>query len=211
MTEILLRAALLGAEWVMYLLLALSVWSLGVMIERLIFFTRYRADLNRLRGLLADPTQGWAELRRSLEQDRSVEAAIARVALGQAERGPEAVGEMLKVAQAQQRQRTERGLLLLGTLGNNAPFVGLFGTVLGIIQAFHDLSSNPQGGATTVMAGISEALVATAVGLIVALPAVVGFNYFSKRANDVAANAEMLVGIAIARLRGQTAPRAAAE
>ena len=60
--------------------------------------------------------------------------------------------------------------------GNNAPFIGLFGTVLGIIKAFSDLSRNQTGGAEVVMAGISEALVATAVGLLVAIPAVVAFN-----------------------------------
>jgi len=70
---------------------------------------------------------------------------------------------------------------VLGTLGNNAPFIGLFGTVLGIIKAFADLSRNQGGGAATVMSGISAALVATAVGLMVAIPAVVAFNFFQTR------------------------------
>jgi biopolymer transport protein ExbB len=75
----------------------------------------------------------------------------------------------------------ERNLGVLGTLGNNAPFIGLFGTVLGIIKAFADLSRNSIGGAGAVMAGISEALVATAVGLMVAIPAVIAFNYFQAK------------------------------
>jgi biopolymer transport protein ExbB len=75
----------------------------------------------------------------------------------------------------------EKHLGILGTLGNNAPFIGLFGTVLGIIKAFADLAKNQGGGAAVVMAGIAEALVATAVGLLVALPAVVAFNIFQGR------------------------------
>jgi biopolymer transport protein ExbB len=75
----------------------------------------------------------------------------------------------------------EKNLGVLGTLGNNAPFIGLFGTVLGIIRAFADLARNQSGGATVVMTGISEALVATAVGLMVAIPAVVAYNVFQGR------------------------------
>ena len=82
---------------------------------------------------------------------------------------------------ARSRIEYERRLAFLGTLGNNAPFVGLFGTVLGIIRAFADLAGNPDAaGSGTVMAGISEALVATAVGLFVALPAVVAYNFFQR-------------------------------
>jgi len=86
-------------------------------------------------------------------------------------------------AKAHERLRLERHLAFLATLGSNGPFIGLFGTVLGIIKAFHDLAAGGAGGAgaSTVMAGISEALVATAVGLMVAIPAVVAFNYFNRR------------------------------
>jgi biopolymer transport protein ExbB len=75
----------------------------------------------------------------------------------------------------------ERGLTVLATLGSNAPFIGLFGTVLGIISAFAALGGTTQGGANSVMSGISEALVATAIGLLVAIPAVVAYNVFSRR------------------------------
>ena len=76
--------------------------------------------------------------------------------------------------------KLERGLVFLGTLGNNAPFIGLFGTVLGIMRAFKDLAANTTEGSAAVMAGIAEALVATAVGLLVALPAVAIFNAFQR-------------------------------
>ena len=91
-----------------------------------------------------------------------------------------------------ERQFLDRGLVVLGTLGNNAPFIGLFGTVLGIIMAFNDLAANPDGGPSVVMAGISEALVATAVGLLVAIPAVIAFNGFNRMIKRRMANAEAI-------------------
>jgi len=92
-----------------------------------------------------------------------------------------AADEAMQGAQALQRMKLERRLAYLGTLGNNAPFIGLFGTVLGVIRAFADLAAHPSsGGAGTVMAGISDALIATAVGLFVALPAVVMFNLYQR-------------------------------
>jgi biopolymer transport protein ExbB len=95
-----------------------------------------------------------------------------------------------------------RNLAFLGTLGNNAPFIGLFGTVLGIIKAFHDLAGNQAGGVAVVMAGISEALVATAVGLLVAIPAVVGFNTFNRRVRKAIANVDSLAHVVLAQLKG---------
>src|SRR3954464_12253293 len=91
-----------------------------------------------------------------------------------------AVAEAISSIIEKRRLQYEQGLFILGTLGNNAPFVGLFGTVLGIIRAFADLSMSNKAGAQTVMAGISEALVATAVGLFVAIPAVLAFNVFQR-------------------------------
>jgi biopolymer transport protein ExbB/TolQ len=203
MTDSLLKVALLGAEWVMYLLLALSVWSIAVMIERFVFFRKHAADVPRLIAALgpALDRHDWAAAQKTLEGDPSIEASVLRDALREIGRGPEAVEDTLSASQLRERSRTERGLTLLGTLGNNAPFVGLLGTVLGIIQAFHTLASNPQGGAAGVMAGISEALVATAVGLFVALPAVIGFNYFGRRASAVGQHMQSLGHMLLARCR----------
>ncbi|MFH1129981.1 MAG: MotA/TolQ/ExbB proton channel family protein, partial [Pseudomonadota bacterium] len=93
---------------------------------------------------------------------------------------------------ARQRIRLERRLTFLGTLGNNAPFIGLLGTVLGIIRAFHELSLGDKKGASAVMAGISEALVATAIGLFVAIPAVIAFNYFQRQVDRTLSTTEAL-------------------
>ncbi len=79
----------------------------------------------------------------------------------------------------------EKRLGILATFGNNAPFIGLFGTVLGIIKAFHDLGTSTEFGVRVVMQGISEALVATAMGLFVAIPAVIAYNYFVRKVKTI--------------------------
>ena len=102
-----------------------------------------------------------------------------------------------------ERMRMERGLPFLATVGANAPFIGLFGTVLGIIHAFHDLSVNTSEASEAVMAGISEALVATAVGLLVAIPAVVLYNSFQRWVKSRLARSESLAQLVLARLTGE--------
>src|SRR6185295_6841508 len=109
------------------------------------------------------------------------EVQVALVGIDESVHGAAAAGSAMASAKARLRIDLERHLGILGTLGNNAPFIGLFGTVLGIIRAFADLAQNQGGGATVVMRGISEALVATAVGLMVAIPAVIAYNVFQGR------------------------------
>ncbi len=96
---------------------------------------------------------------------------------------------------------------VLGTLGNNAPFIGLFGTVLGIIKAFADLSRNSGGGAGAVMAGISEALVATAVGLMVAIPAVIAFNFFQAQVRKTLTRVDAIAHMVLATFSGEEGDR----
>jgi biopolymer transport protein ExbB/biopolymer transport protein TolQ len=102
--------------------------------------------------------------------------------------GHDSMLESMQGALRERRPKLETGLLFLGTLGNNAPFVGLFGTVLGIVTAFRELGSSAQGAMGNVMGGIAEALISTAVGILVALPAVVAYNVFQKRSADVEEN-----------------------
>jgi biopolymer transport protein ExbB/TolQ len=78
-------------------------------------------------------------------------------------------------------EKLEQYTSIVGTVGNTAVYIGLFGTVLGIIRAFHDISATGAGGMNIVIAGVAEALVCTATGLLVAIPAVIVFNYFTKR------------------------------
>jgi len=133
-----------------------------------------------------------------------MEAEVVRAAVEHADRGPDAVEEVVAARVERIRLDYERRLAFLGTLGNNAPFIGLFGTVLGIIRAFADLAAHPgAGGASTVMAGISEALVATAVGLFVALPAVVMFNLYTRWLRRAAQRSAVLGHAAVAHLRSR--------
>ncbi|MDE2491275.1 MAG: MotA/TolQ/ExbB proton channel family protein, partial [Elusimicrobia bacterium] len=118
-------------------------------------------------------------------------------------RGPEAASERLTAALSDERRILERHMIWLGTLGNNAPFIGLFGTVLGVIKAFHDLAQTG-AGPEVVMSGLSEALIATAVGLLVALPCVFAFNAFSKHVRDLVGETEALGRRLSATARGRT-------
>jgi biopolymer transport protein ExbB len=195
-----------GATWVLYLLIALSAIQLAVILERGIVFLRSRASATlraRVRGAIA--TGNLKAVAITLD-GRSLESRVLAAGVAAAERGPEVVDEILHSALVDERMRLERGLSFLGTLGNNAPFLGLFGTVLGIIHAFADLSTTGMGQASrTVMSGISEALISTAIGLLVALPAVVGFNFFQRILKTRSASAESLGGELIAELRSPAA------
>jgi biopolymer transport protein ExbB len=179
-----------GASWVMWLMIFLSVISVAIMLERGYFYFTLRDDIPKLasdlRRLLreGDPEAAL----RQLEASPSAEAAVVVAGLREADRGMKAADEAMQGAAALQRMKLERRLAYLGTLGNNAPFIGLFGTVLGIIRAFHDLSSSTLQGTSAVMSGIAEALVATGVGLLVALPAVAAYNAFTRHV-EASANA----------------------
>jgi biopolymer transport protein ExbB len=174
--------AMLGATWVMWLLVGLSVVSIAIILERLYFYASTRDDIEKLRGDLLDLLrQGRVtDAFKRMQQSRSFEAAIAQSALQAADGGPEAATERMQGEQQIARLHMERSLAFLGTVGANAPFVGLLGTVIGIIRSFHSLDQS-QGKVTAgLMADIGEALVATAIGILVALPAVAAFNYFQR-------------------------------
>jgi biopolymer transport protein ExbB len=192
----------LGAAWVLWLLIGLSVISVGIMIERAAFFLARRLpNRDELAGWLLGGDFAQA---RTLVADRAgIEADVLRAALAQTEQGPDSVAKVVDAAMKKSRLEYESRLAYLATLGNNAPFIGLFGTVLGIIRAFGDLAKNPSAaGASSVMAGISEALIATAVGLLVALPAVVAYNVFQRAMRRAAQRALYFADLLEARLRG---------
>jgi biopolymer transport protein ExbB len=183
LTQRILGFTLLGSEWVLWLLIGLSILSVAVMVERALFLASGRLDFDALaKELMPFLRDGdLTGARRALAGRRGPEAQVAAAGVEQFPRGSDAVAEAMSSTKSRLRLELERNLGVLGTLGNNAPFIGLFGTVLGIIKAFADLSRNQSGGAGAVMSGISEALVATAVGLMVAIPAVIAFNFFQGR------------------------------
>lgn len=204
----LLKLALLGSEWVLYLLLALSVLSVATMIERWVYFSRRGHGETLRETLVARLDEGDVEgASRLLRAHPSVQARIAREALRWLWGGADALNDAVDAELARVRAELERGTNLLGTLGNNAPFIGLFGTVLGVIIAFDTLgqaggNANAMGG---VMAGIAEALVATGVGLFVAIPAVVAYNLAQKRIGEIEAESASLVKLISAYAKAKPA------
>ncbi len=190
-----------GAEWVMYALLALSVASGAVTLDRALFFWRFgRSRADALVPLLAAGRLEAA--REEVSTRRGLEAEVVRAALGAASSGPASVAEMVACTVGRERPAYERGLGFLATLGSNAPFLGLFGTVVGIIKAFADLGVGTErgAGAAAVMAGLSEALVATAAGIFVAIPAVVAFNAYNRKLKALTTRAEALAHALAAHL-----------
>jgi biopolymer transport protein ExbB/TolQ len=182
-TEHILAFTLLGSEWVLWLLVLLSILSVAVMVERAIAMSGRLADFETLSEKLHKAlSEGDSKAAREfLGKPSCPEVRVALTGLDELARGTTAAVEAMASARSRERLALEKHLGILGTLGNNAPFIGLFGTVIGIIKAFADLAKNQGGGAAVVMSGIAEALVATAVGLMVALPAVVAFNIFQGR------------------------------
>jgi len=197
--DLMLRA---GSRWVLWLLIGLSLAAVAVMAERVWFYIQEKKPASRIAAALkALREKGPAEASKLLEGQRSIEVLVLRACLDHAGEGAAAVDEHKQAVLELERQRYEKRLAFLGTLGNNAPFVGLFGTVLGIIRAFHDLAGSSLQGTQAVMTGIAEALVATGVGLLVALPAVATYNAFMRHVETAVASAEALAHEVLAYLK----------
>ena len=195
----------LGSGWVLWLLVFLSVLSVAVMVERAIAMAGRLNDFDAVsEKLRAALIKGDSKAARDLlGAPRCPEVRVALVGLDELPRGSTAAVEAMASARSRERLSLEKHLGILGTLGNNAPFIGLFGTVLGIIKAFADLAKNQGGGAAVVMAGIAEALVATAVGLLVALPAVVAFNILQGRIRRTMGRVDALAHMVLTGARDQ--------
>ena len=183
------------AQAVVVLLAMMSVWSIGVMVER--FFT-YRAARNQSREFAPAVAEalGKGNLREALEiaeqYSKSHLAKVVHAGLqefqSQEGSGPSIPGQTIDASRRALQRATalgieefKRGLGGLATIGSTAPFVGLFGTTIGIINAFTGMSKAEGMGLAAVAGGISEALVATAFGLLVAVPAVWMYNYFTSK------------------------------
>lgn len=183
-----------GAGWVMWLLVALSVLVVAIGIERGVVLFRVSGDVATLRRNLASAL-GCRDLvaaRAFVLKSSTFEARVLEAGLGALPRGPAAVEERLASEAQLVRLSLERRLAVLGTIGSNAPFIGLLGTVIGIIRAFHALDQSGGQVSTALMTEIGEALTATAVGLLVALPAVALFNFYQRQIGARVAQAEAL-------------------
>jgi biopolymer transport protein ExbB/biopolymer transport protein TolQ len=181
------------ARFVVILLFCMSAWSLGVMIDRALMYTAARKQsrlfVQQVAGALRD-----GKLDEAISiAERNKKSHIAKVvATGLSEFQSASVQvseeEVIEAAKrglersvAIVHAEMKRGLSGLATVGSTAPFVGLFGTVVGIINAFKGIQTQKSAGLAAVAGGISEALVATAIGLGVAIPAVWAYNYFTNK------------------------------
>jgi len=201
----------LGTGWILVLMLLLSVVSLAIMLERAWLYWSLRDDIEGLMRDLGRLLRGGdlEGARRRLEASRSAEAAVVVAGLVEADRGVEAAQEAMEGASALQRLKLEKRLAFLGTLGNNAPFIGLLGTVIGVVAAFDEMSKVKMAAAAgssqlapeAVMARISEALVATAIGILIAIPAVAAFNAFQRVVRGTTGNTEALGHLLLAHLK----------
>lgn len=188
-------------QGLLYLLLLLSVVSIGMILERFFALRRISAESKSLRLKIRAALQSY-----SIEDiesfPRSPETIEGR-ALGYAmkhikDNGSKGLEEVFNTFALTERPELERYLGFLATIGSNAPYIGLLGTVLGIMKAFNDLASSSEAGQQTVMAGISLALVATAAGLFVAIPAVISYNYFQKQVKGILQNLDGLKEMCLA-------------
>jgi biopolymer transport protein ExbB len=198
----------LGADWVMWLLLGLLLLAIIIMVERALFFRRNRVDSVQLsKQVIAAVREGGpAKAREQLRGVGGMHGGVLHAALDAWDDGVDAVEEVVQATISRERSYYDRRLPILGTLGNSAPFIGLFGTVIGILTAFAALGSGLEGAELKgkVMAQIGEALVATAVGLGVAIPCVVAFNLFKNRIKVMAADTESMARLLLAHLKAKS-------
>jgi biopolymer transport protein ExbB len=211
----------IGTGWILVLMLLLSIISLAIMLERTWLYWSLRDDVEELMRDFGRLLRGGdlPAARRRLEASRSAEAAVVVAGLVESEHGVEAAQEAMEGASALQRMKLEKRLAYLGTVGNNAPFIGLLGTVIGILAAFDELSkgtivqavgatqvANQQVANQALMGRISEALVATAIGILIAIPAVAAFNAFQRIVRGTLANTEALGHLLLAHLKSTPLP-----
>lgn len=190
-----------GARLVLLVLVALSVASVAVILDRRKAYLLEKNDafVKAREALRAGNPAAMAPLIAGLPEGSALSGYLRLLQADLKGAPAVSVDRLTRSYLTERRAGLEKGLTLLATIGSNAPFIGLFGTVLGIIQAFGELSSK-QGGTASVMASISEALIATAVGLLVAIPAVVAFNAYQRRVREILAPCEMLRDEFVAQL-----------
>ena len=180
-----------GGNWVIYLLFVLSVIALAVIIERVVVVVRqFQYQISALPVAMKKLEEGSPQTLLAFLRPDSILYRVAKEMAENASKGSVTLERHLETRISLEKRYLEKHVVILGTLGNNAPFIGLLGTVLGVIRAFHDLGASAGQGPEVVMQGISEALVATAVGILVALPCVACYNFLQKRIRDTLMDAD---------------------
>lgn len=201
LAEKIFAVAHLADQVVLWILLVLSVLSIGMILERYFALKKVSAESERIRARVkvALQSNSLEDVEDLAKDPNSIEGRAAGYALKHMKgSGSKGLEEVFNSFALTERPDLEKHLGFLATVGSNAPYVGLFGTVLGIMKAFNDLATAPEAGQQTVMAGISMALVATAAGLFVAIPAVASYNYYSKKVKGIFHNLESVKELCLA-------------
>jgi len=188
-----------GARAVLIVLLLLSVWSVAIMLDRRRVFKTEIGGAKLTDAKKYIQNKDWPGLKSWAELNPSVISGVVLAALSAEKSESESVDRAVQSFLSDQKLKMEKGLNVLATLGANAPFIGLFGTVMGIIKSFGILSSQQGSAMTAVMMGLAEALIATAVGLFVAIPAVVAYNYFNQRMRNVTLEAQSVRDLIVSK------------
>lgn len=201
LAEKIFAVAHLADQVVLWILIVLSVLSIGMILERFFALRKVYSESQRVRSRIKMALQSNSlEDVEDLSKDlNSLEGRAANYALKHMkEAGSRGLEEVFNTFSITEKPELERFLNPLATIGSNAPYIGLFGTVLGIMKAFNDLATAAEAGQQTVMAGISSALIATAAGLFVAIPAVAAYNYYSKQVKGILLNLESVKELCLA-------------
>ena len=184
----------LRSSFTMIILIACSVVALTFIFERWLFYKQTNIDADRFFMKIKEAFRNESTEKAISVCNSSLSplAAVVKSGLEESDKKVEVAAEMMDAMAIEQRTKLEKNLNILGTLGNIAPLIGLFGTVIGIIRAFHSLSVSGSAGPTVIAAGIAEALITTAAGLVVAVPAVVFYNYYLRRVETVMSEIESI-------------------
>jgi biopolymer transport protein ExbB len=185
-----------GENFVFAMLILASVLALAVGMERAVIFKRNsNKKISRFAGELIGLMRK-RDLKAAADKARDFgENVYTRFALFSIEHAHDnayGLQDLMAGKIIEEKIELEKRLTILNTLGNNAPFIGLLGTVLGVIKAFHGLGTLGSTGADVVMRSISKALLATAAGLFIAIPVVMANNYFSKKVKTIIQQLEIL-------------------
>lgn len=185
---------------VLVFLVGLSIWSISIMIDRKRILKNLISDdtFKQIKEMISVKDFSFQKLQ---NQGFFAEAFIHAQKHSNQFKNVESIDRSISSYIKEQRGQLEKGLSWLATLGANAPFIGLFGTVLGIMRAFANLGS--QSGGTSVMSGVAQALCATAMGLLVAIPAVVAYNHFSNQIKRAIQQTESLRDLLISQIENK--------
>jgi biopolymer transport protein ExbB len=179
-------------SFTMIVLILCSIVALSFTIERWWFFRKINIDVDNFMTILKKYIEE-NNFKSALDLCRSYNSPLSdlmEVAILNYQKPKSQVIELMNAARLDKRLEMEQYVIVMGTMGTICPFIGLFGTVIGIIRAFHDLAVSGSGGPSVVAAGISEALITTAAGLAIAIPSVVLYNYFMKKVKTISAMME---------------------